>query len=202
MEIRKPEIDCTTNSTARSFGKILVACTAKTPMSIADRVFSCARPALPGTTPSTERLRVSQAPPHAAHTSPTENEDADYPIPHFGWSFQPPYGNMGGQTPRFHKKIDRRISHPHDLGEKFVPGALPATPGRQKECRIIRFLRILTGRYTGRFFLKEKAYFVKIPDFKRILLGCWHRFHCRISGPFPARDLSVGERIPGERRSW
>lgn len=203
IEIRKPEIDCSTNSTARSFGKILVACTARTPMSITCRVFSCARPALPGTPSPAGKLLVSQAPlPPAALTSPTENEGADRPIPHSGWSFQPPSGSPGGQTPRFHKKIDRRISHPHDLGENFVRGALPAAPGREKVCRMIRFLRILTGHYTGRFFLKEMAYFVKIPDYKRIFRGCWHRFHCRISGPFPARGLSVGERIPGERRSW
>jgi hypothetical protein len=172
-------------------------------MSIADRVFSCARPAPHGTLSPAERLRVSQTPLIPPPLpSPTENGGAEHPLPHFGWSFQPPYGSPGGRTPRFHKKIDQRNPHPHDLGENFVPGALPAAPGCQKECRMIRFLRILTGRYTGRFFLKEKAYFVKISDFKRIFLGCWHRFHCRIFCAFSARDLSVGERIPGRRRSW
>lgn len=62
MEIRKPEIDCSTNSTARSYWEIPVACSAGTPMSITGRVFSCTRPTLPGTTSSSEQIRVSQAP--------------------------------------------------------------------------------------------------------------------------------------------
>lgn len=112
-----------------------------------------------------------------------------------------PYRHPVGKTLIFLEKSDPRYLHSHDLGEYFVPEGLLAGSNKWNCCRLSGFLRIFTGRYTGRFFPKEMGSFSKIFNLMDIFLWCWHRFHCRIFRPGPARDLSVGESIPGEIRS-
>lgn len=197
MEIRKPEIDYSTNSTGRSFGKNPVVVLREPPRALQTGFFP------PSGSPSWNSVLrrtapgVTSPPPPAAHISPTENECANCPISYFSWSFQPPYGSPGGQTPRFHKKTDRRNPHPHDLSQNFVPGALPATPGRHKRVQDDLVFAHFHKPLYWPVFSKGFRFFFKKPFLKDIFLGCWHRFHCRISGPFPARDLSVGELILG-----
>jgi hypothetical protein len=138
----------------------------------------------------------------AVPPSPTEEAGLGNRTSHFPMPPEAQYRHPVGKTLIFLKKVDPRHLHPHDLGENFVPEALPAGSQKRNCYRLSGFLRIFTGRYTGRFFPKEMGSFSKILNLMDIFLRCWHRFHCRIFRPGPARDLSVGESIMGERWSF
>jgi len=151
MGIRKPEFDYTMNSTIRSLGKIPVAWSAGTLMGIGGRVFS--RPGHPlmellPRPPPPHRLRtrvqITLSPILAGHSSPLTVARVD-------------------KRPVFTKRLISGIPAPMISVKISFQKRFRPRPERKKECRTIRFLHILSGRYTGRFFLKEMAYFVKIP---------------------------------------